>query len=275
MAKPCRYSHAPDVDLILKKGIANLGAPWSWVGMLRYQRLRDRVVQLISEGESQLDFYSQQDLAVAVESAVDQVLNPYQNRLTLMAYGLLLGSVCVNAYLVTLVSDVPAMSAFVATLGGTLSGALGFQVLARLQAWAKQLSSNGGSLKTEQIPFNTHCLDIWRISQQVKNDLSRDGRNIRKDAWLQLNARFEKALTLSDADAYEALADALVDHRQTFGEVTLDFWLVREFHRNLKVRFCTPEATEAVKKSLRDTAPIHGLPLDQMERMVDQIFLGS
>jgi hypothetical protein len=144
------------------------------------------------------------------------------------------------------------MSAFVATLGGTLSGALGFQVLARLQAWAKQLSSNGGSLKTEQIPFNAHCLDIWRISQQVKNDLSRDGRNIRKDAWLQLNARFEKALTLPDPDAYEALADALVDHRQTFGEVALDFWLVREFHRNLKVRFCTPKQPKRSKKFARD-----------------------
>lgn len=275
MAMPCRYSNIPEIDQVLKLGITNLGAPWSWIGHLKYKRLRQKVIQVISEGEKQLDFYSPHDLYIAVESAVDQVLNPYQNRLTFMAYGLLLGSVIVNAYLVTLLSNTPAMSAFVATLGGTLSGALGFQVLARLQAWAKQLSSNGGSLKTEQIPFNTHCLDIWRRSQQVKSDLPRDGRNIRKDAWLQLNARFEKALVLPDQDAYEAIADAIVDHRQTFGEVSIDFWLAREFHRNMKARFSNDQAMQAIKKSIRETSPIHGLSVEQLDRVVDQILIST
>ena len=268
---PCRYSRISEVDTTLKHNIAQLGAPWCWLGRLRMQSLRDAVVEVLRNNEKQIGTYSQADLNTAVESAVDQVLSPYRNRLTLMAYGLLLGSVGVNAYLVTLFSRIPAMSAFIATLGGTLAGALGFQVLARLQAWAKQLSSNGGSLKIEEIPFDALALEIWRRSQQMKSDLPRDGRNIRKDSWLQLHARFEKALVLEHDIGCEAIADALIDHRQSFGEVPLDFWLCREFYRNLKHQFGDDPSIDKIKSIFRETAPIHQLPLVELDRLADQV----
>lgn len=259
----------PVVNIALKRGIQQLGAPWSWWAQLRSRYLRRAVVDILTQSEKQIELYSAHDAHVAVDSAVEQVLGPYRNRLTLVAYGLLLGSVGMNAYLVTILSHLPAMAAFVATLGGTLSAALGFQVLARLQAWAKQLSSNGGSLRTEQIPFNAQALDIWRRSQQVKSDLPRDGRNIRKDAWLQLHPRFEKALSFqNDHDAIEAIADAIIDHRQSFGEVTIDFWLSREFARNLKDRFGNARAFEAIRKVMHETQPIHGLPIKELEKIL-------
>jgi len=270
MALSSRYSNLSEIDCYLDRGIKSLGQPWRWWARRKYSDFHKEVVAILMQNEGLVLSYSSHDVEVAVESAVDQLLAPYHNRLTLMAYTLLLGSVGVNAYLVTLLSDVPGLSAFVATLGGTLSGALGFQVLARLGAWAKQLSSNGGT-KKEQIPFDSHALDIWRRSQQVKSDLPRDGRNIRKDSWLQLHARFEKAILLPDEDAVEAIADAIIDHRQSFSEVSLDFWLAREFYRNLSARFANEESITAIKAIMRETAPIHCLPVEDLDRLVDQI----
>lgn len=244
------------VDQSLRQAVNTLGAPWNWWARLRFRALRRDVHEAMGGN-------------LTVESAIESVLGPYQNRLTLVAYALLLGAVSVNAWIVTKLSTHPPLAAFAATLGGTLAGALGFQVLARLQAWAKQLSSNGGSLRTEQIPFNSCALDIWRRSQQLKSDLPRDGRNIRKDAWLQLGPRFDRALALSDSrDAHEAVADAIIDHRQTYGEVFVDFWLAREFHRNLKVRFANEDSYRTIREIFRETAPVHGLPLDELDRML-------
>jgi hypothetical protein len=270
MALSCRYSALPEIEIYLGQGIERLGQPWRFFARYKFKCLHAEVVDVLRQNESLILGYSASDLDLAVDNAVEQVLAPYHNKLTLMSYTLLLGSIAVNAYLVTLLSDVPAMSAFVATLGGTLSGALGFQVLARLQAWAKQLSSRGGSQKT-QIPFDSHALDIWRKSQQVKSDLPRDGRNIRKDSWLQLHARFEKANQLPDQDAVEAIADAIIDHRQSFSEVSLDVWLAREFYRNLKPRFANDEKIAEIKEILSLTAPIHGLPIEDLYKICDQI----
>lgn len=257
---PFASSSDESVDIALRAALETLGAPWSVWTRLRFRALRAEARALVAREH------------VAVDVAVETVVGPYRNRLTLVAYVLLFGSVAVNALVVTKLSSYPPLAAFAATFGGTLAAALGYQVLARLQAWAKQLSSNGGAVKTEAIPLNTPCLDIWRRSQQMKNDLQRDGRNIRKDAWLQLHPRFEKALALaSDQDACEAVADALVDHRQSYGEVRIDPFLAREFHRNLKERFANESCYHAIVAAAKATEPLHGLPHADVQKLIDDI----
>jgi hypothetical protein len=151
------------------------------------------------------------------------------------AYALFIGAVTANAWLVTSLSHIPALAAFAATLGGTLSGALGFQVLARIGAWAKQTSSAGR--KVEKGPFAPELLRVWSQSQVKHCDLTRDGRNIRKDAWLQLQHRLTLAIHLKSPACYTAVADAVVDHVLTFPEVQIDHLLAREFQRIMDLRF--------------------------------------
>lgn len=151
------------------------------------------------------------------------------------AYALFIGAVTANAWLVTSLSHIPALAAFAATLGGTLSGALGFQVLARIGAWAKQTSSAGR--KVQKGPFAPELLRVWNQSQVKHCDLTRDGRNIRKDAWLQLQHRLCLAIHLPSPACYTAVAEAIVDHILTFPEVHIDPLLAREFRRIMDLRF--------------------------------------
>ncbi len=151
------------------------------------------------------------------------------------AYALFIGAVTANAWLVTSLSHIPALAAFAATLGGTLSGALGFQVLARIGAWAKQTSSAGR--KVQKGPFAPELLRVWNQSQVKHCDLTRDGRNIRKDAWLQLQHRLCLAIHLPSPGCYTAVAEAIVDHIMTFPEVHIDPLLAREFRRIMDLRF--------------------------------------
>jgi len=178
--------------------------------------------------------------------------------LSLKAYALLVGAVGLNAWLVTSLSGIPALAAFAATLGGTLSGALGFQVLARLQAWAKQVSSSRGTTR-EALPFAPQLTAIWARSQALRCDLARDGRNIRKDAWLQLWHRFYAVQAMGDGDAHDAIAEALIDHFLTFSEVEIDPRLGKELGRLYGLRFHTAEDSERIRAAIDRAAPEAGL----------------
>lgn len=260
-----------EIEKRLHPATRRLGVPWNLWARVNRRRLKRLIHAEVDRYVSDFARVSAREREEVVGEAVERVIAPYRNRLTLIAYGFLLGAVGMNAFVVTRLAGFPSLATFAATFGGTLAGALGFQVIARLQAWAKQISSNG-AFKTEQIPFNTHAFDIWRRSQQLKSDLPRDGRNIRKDSWLQLHPRLEKALVLPlERDALEAVADALVDHRQTYGEVQIDFWLAREFHRNLKQRFSNETSYQAIRRVFRETHGRHGLPLEDLDRMLDAI----
>lgn len=155
--------------------------------------------------------------------------------MTVRSWLLLILAVGGNALLVAHLSSIPALAAFAATLGGTLSGALGFQVLARLQAWAKRWGSRDAPIPDN--PGHGMLRKVWARSQMMHCDLTRDGRNIRKDAWLQLHGRFALALHLPDPDASEAIVDALEDHLETFPEVDLDPRLCRELRRFITLRW--------------------------------------
>ena len=194
------------------------------------------------------------------------------HRVPLRAYALLVMAVGLNAWLVTSLSGIPALAAFAATLGGTLSGALGFQVLARLQAWAKQVSS-GRAVTREDRPFAQALLAIWGRSQKVYCDLTREGRNVRKDAWLQLHGRFRVALALPDDPAIEAIADALIDHRLTFAEVAIDPILGREFGRLLEPRFGPYKG--AILRTMDDLAAAHGIDSRGNSAILGAIFGGE
>ena len=195
------------------------------------------------------------------------------HRLPLRAYALLVGAVGLNAWLVTSLSGIPSLAAFAATLGGTLSGALGFQVLARLQAWAKRMSSAGKPVSRADQPFADTLLGTWARSQTGHCDLTRDGRNIRKDAWLQLHGRFSTALTLLDNRAIDAIADALIDHRLTFGEVEIDPILGREFGRLLGARFGASK--RAILAAMDTLAKTHGLNPEANAALVEAILGGD
>lgn len=258
-----------EIDHWLRLSVRRLPAPWNLWAVARGRALRRLLVAELAGSVGDLTCLPLRQREECILEAIERVIGPYRNRLTLPAYAFLLGAVGLNACVVTHLSGFPALAAFAATFGGTVAGALGYQVLARVQAWAKQISSNGGSLRTEQIPFNGTALDIWRRSQQMKSDLPRDGRNIRKDSWLQLHPRLEKAIAFEHIDdGIEAIADALIDHRQSYGEVCFDYWLVREFHRNLKRRFGNERCYEAIRRVFRETAPRHGLPLNDLDRML-------
>lgn len=180
-------------------------------------------------------------------------------RVSYKAYALFFIAVGTNAYIVSSLSHIPALAAFAATLGGTLAGALGFQVLARLQAWAKQTSCVGK--KIDKGPFAPHLLNIWSGSQRLHCDLTRDGRNIRKDAWLQLQPRLIIACCFKEEKAYEALADAIIDHVVTFPEVPIDDLLAREFKRILDGNF-EPWELDHIRDVLKKRCDELKAPLD-------------
>lgn len=187
------------------------------------------------------------------------------------AYALLIAAVSLNAWLVTMLRDQPALAAFAATLGGTLAGALGFQVLAKISAWAKRVSFSDGLGPDTHGPYANELKTIWATSQRVQCDLTKDGRNIRKDAWIQLHGRFTTALSLPDVLAYAHIADGLVDHLLTFAEVPLDPVLVREFSRMLGPRFGNEMGmwgiSQAIERSCRGTR----LRPFEVKRLLEQI----
>lgn len=184
------------------------------------------------------------------------------------AYVLFVGAVVANAWLVTSLSHIPALAAFAATLGGTLAGALGFQVLARVSAWAKQTSSAGGTV--DKGPFAPHLMRVWSRSQVRHCDLTRDGRNIRKDAWLQLHHRFCVSLHLPSPASYNAVAEAIVDHLLTFPEVPIDDLMAREFRRILALRFDASDYWIIVA-CLNSSVTRHGLNTLEAKSILNQI----
>jgi hypothetical protein len=140
-------------------------------------------------------------------------------------------------------------------------------VLARLQAWAKQVSSAAG-VSREVVPFAPELTAIWARSQALRCDLARDGRNIRKDAWLQLWHRFYAVQAMGDGDAHDAIAEALLDHILTFPEVEIDSRLAKELGRLYAMRFHTAEDGERIRAAIDRVAPEAGLEPKAVHRLL-------
>ncbi len=257
------------IEKSLGPAIDELRTPWRWlVKLRRNELLRQSFIALDTELKNQkrsLVEASPREREELAQTAVDSVVGGYRTLPSTLVLTVGMGVPIGLAYSVLLLPEAVRPAGY--GIANLFSGPFAFGLTYWLNGKLKPISGiKPRNTSGTKGPFIQHMERIGSSSTGL-SDPFKDGRNIKKDAVLELRDSLnDAAWNITDEhDAREAVAMATLQAAAGFPEVKIDTLTSYLMYLKVKQRFSNPAAHGQIKTLIREFARKESLPDETTE----------